>query len=117
VERLNVVLLGVMLLLCGLVGGLDSAVGALLGGLLGIANLRAVRYIVSRLPQASERSKRALLLLFVAKFVGFVTAVGLVMFLFKPEPVPLMLGVSTVLVALVVQSVRFHLDGGAEAPR
>jgi hypothetical protein len=75
------------------------------GGLLTALNLRLLTLIVRSLTRPQGVKKWKLIAQVVLKYLGGLGALAVIMLVFHPLPVPFLLGLSTIVVAVVVEGV------------
>ena len=76
----------------------------LAGGLLTVLNFRLLRMIVRSLTRPQVK-KGKLVAQVVLKYLGGLGALAVIMLVFHPKPIPFLLGLSTVVIAVVVEGV------------
>jgi len=99
--RWNAVLLGVVSVTLYLTSGTNAVGSALMGGLLGAANLVAITWITARILTRGQSGFGSSMALVGAKFVVLVGVVGAIVLLLKPDVLPFLLGFSTSLPIVV----------------
>jgi hypothetical protein len=75
------------------------------GGLLTVINLRLLRMIVHSLTRPQGVKKWKLVLQVALKYLGGLGALAAVMLLLHPRPVPFLLGLSTIVAAVLLEGV------------
>lgn len=102
-ERNNLLLVVLGTAAFGFSGSLNQVLGFLAGGLVTVANLRLFRLIVTGLTGAKAVRKSKLLAQVFLKFFGLMAVLTFLMLVVKPPPIPFLLGLSTVVVAIVIE--------------
>jgi hypothetical protein len=77
----------------------------LAGGLLTTLNLRLLRLIVRSLTRPQGVKKWKLVAQVVVKYLGGLGALAVIMLVFHPRPVPFLLGLSTIVAAVVAEGI------------
>ena len=77
----------------------------LAGGLLNVANLRLLSLIVGGLTGQRMVSRRKLIAQALLKFGGVLGILAFLMLVVRPEPVAFLLGLSTVVAAIVIEGI------------
>lgn len=75
------------------------------GGLLTALNLRLLRLIVRSLTKPQGVKKWKLVAQVVLKYLGGLGALAVIMLVFHPRPVPFLLGLSTIVAAVIVEGI------------
>lgn len=101
VEMTNAVLVGLTLVGIGLAAGLSALFyGALVGGLISLANWRAIAWLATRLANAPKRSMGFYALLAVVKMTLLFGVITVVTYTLPVSHLGLLLGLSTLVVAI-----------------
>lgn len=117
IERMNLILAGLVVSAGGLVLGLTAEWGGLWAGVVaGLLNFRAIGFIAKRLVHSGEKAKIALMALFFAKFGLLALSCYVLVVVVQVAVVPFLVGISTLLVALVVHSFRYTLAPAPGSP-
>lgn len=77
----------------------------LAGGLLNILNLRLLTMIVGGLTGQRKVTRRRLIAQALIKFGGMLGLLAFLMLVVRPDPVPFLLGLSTVVAAIVLEGI------------
>ncbi|HKX12006.1 MAG TPA: ATP synthase subunit I [bacterium] len=104
-ERNNLLLVVLGTAAFAFTGELRPVLGFLAGGLVTVANLRLFRLIVAGLTGVKPVKKSKLLAQVFLKLFGLMAVLVFLMVVVKPAPVPFLLGLSTVVVAVVIEGV------------
>ncbi|MGH7830415.1 MAG: ATP synthase subunit I [Candidatus Binatia bacterium] len=104
-ERNNLILVLVGTVFTCLSRQLGVTLSFIAGGLLTIINLRLWRIIVEALTGTRVISRRKLVGQILVKFFGLIGVLAVLILYFKPEPIPLLLGLSTVVVAIALEGI------------
>jgi len=104
-ERNNLLLVVLGTAAFGFSGELGLVLGFLAGGLLTVANLRLFRLIVTGLTGLKPVKKSRLIAQVLLKFFGVMGVLAFLMLVVKPPPLPFLLGLSTVVVAVVIEGI------------
>jgi len=75
----------------------------LAGGLLNVLNFRLLRMIVRNLTGSKGISRGKLVAQVVVKFLGGLGALAVIMLIFHPQPVPFLVGLSTIVATIVLE--------------
>lgn len=67
-------------------------------------NFRLLRHIVAALCGGRVTTKKKLVAQIVLKFVGGLALLTILMVVFKPKPIPFLLGLSTIVIAIMVEA-------------
>lgn len=105
-ERNNLLLVVLGTAAFAFTGELNQVLGFLAGGLVTVANLRLFRLIVAGLTGVKPVKKGKLLAQVLLKFFGLMAVLTFLMLVVKPAPLPFLLGLSTVVVAVVIEGVK-----------
>jgi hypothetical protein len=117
IERWNYGIAGLAILLGALFLDRPVALGLAVGAILSTANLYAIRRLLKAVLGAQSEKKKALLqTLLVAKMTLLIVLVFLAIKFLPISPVGLAIGVSTFLVAIAVESLRFALRPASNEP-
>jgi hypothetical protein len=101
VEMTNAALVGLTLIGIGLAAGLSPLFyGALVGGLIGLANWRAIAWLATRLANAPKRSMGFYALLAVVKMTVLFGIITVVAYALPVSHLGLLLGLSSLVVAI-----------------
>ncbi|NUN15465.1 MAG: hypothetical protein HUU55_17715 [Myxococcales bacterium] len=110
VERMNLILAGLVLSAGGILLGLTPEWGGLCAGVVaGLLNFRAIGFIASKLVHSGEKAKIALMALFFVKFGLLAVSCYLLVVVIQVAVMPFLVGISTLLVALVIHSFRYTM--------
>ncbi|MBI3071953.1 MAG: ATP synthase subunit I [Deltaproteobacteria bacterium] len=117
VERTAYALAGIATLGSLIAQSIPFSLGVVVGAVIGLANFRAIRFIVARGLQSSSRAgaegesapRWAFLALFFVKFAVLIAAVYLLITQTEVDTIGLAIGLSTVLLATVAVSFRSAL--------
>ncbi|MCP5468146.1 MAG: ATP synthase subunit I [Deltaproteobacteria bacterium] len=82
------------------------SLGFFLGSLISTLNLRLLRWIVGGLTQDKSIAKSKLIAQILLKFFGMFAAIGLVVMYVDVHAIALLLGVSTVVLAIVLEGIQ-----------
>ena len=102
-ERNNLLLVVLGTAAFAFTGDFRQVLGFLAGGLLTVANLRLFRLIVAGLTGVKPVKKGKLVAQIMLKFFGLMAVLAFLMLVVKPPPVPFLLGLSTVVLAVVIE--------------
>ncbi|HKY62041.1 MAG TPA: ATP synthase subunit I [bacterium] len=102
-ERNNLLLVVVGTAAFAFTGDLRQVLGFLAGGLVTVANLRLFRLIVAGLTGIKQVTKGKLLAQVLLKFFGLIAVLAFLMLVVKPAPIPFLLGLSTVVLAVAIE--------------
>lgn len=115
IEKLAALLVVLATCITMLVGKPALALGVAIGGLVSIANLYLLRVVMGAIFSARQAPRQtALALLLVAKFALMGALVYLLMTYAPLDPAGLLLGVSAVVLAILVEGFRLALRASAE---
>ncbi len=104
-ERNNLILVLVGTLVSCLFKKLGVTLSFVAGGMLTIINLRLLRLIVAALVGRRTLSKGKLVAQVLIKFVGMMGLLAVLMLVFRPVPIPFLLGLSTLVVAILIEGI------------
>jgi hypothetical protein len=102
-ERNNLLLVVLGTAIFGIAGDLGQVLGFLAGGLITVANLRLYCLIVTALTGLKPVKKGKLIAQVMLKFFGLMGVLTFLMLVVKPAPLPFLLGLSTIVVAVVIE--------------
>jgi hypothetical protein len=115
IERWNYGIAGLAVLVGALLFERPIALGLAVGAVLSTVNLYTIRRLLTAVLRAESEKKKALLqTLLLAKMTVMIVAVYLALRFLPISPVGLAIGVSTFLVAIAVESLRFALRPAAD---
>jgi ATP synthase I subunit len=77
----------------------------LAGGTMTVVNLRLIRLIVAALTGEKTPSKGKLVAQVLLKFAGMIGVLAFVMLVLRPAPIPFLLGLSTIVVAIMIEGI------------
>ena len=103
-ERNNLLLVVLGTAAFGFSGDFRQVWSFLAGGLLTVANLRLYRLIVIGLTGLEPVKKSKLLSQVLLKFFGLIGALAFLMLVVKPAPLPFLLGLSTLVLAVIIEA-------------
>jgi len=83
----------------------SEAIGFFLGGLINVVNLRLMTSIIRGFTGVKKVSRKKLTAQVLIKFVGGLGALALILLKVKPPAVPFLLGLSTVVAAVLVEGI------------
>ena len=107
VVGINLVILLAVIPLVRSLGGSDMAVGAGAGGLVGVANFVAVAWLIGQLLTGSESTRSVYGLLLAVKFAMILGVVAVLVRGFNIHGMGLVVGYSTMLLALLAGAARY----------
>jgi hypothetical protein len=106
ITKINLFLVGIGAVLFGIFQGLPSLFSFLAGGLLTVANLWFLNRIVSKLTYEEDVSKGRLIAQVLIKYLGMIGAIAFLMLVIHPSAIPFLVGLSTLVLAIMVEGVR-----------
>lgn len=109
VERWNLLLAGVLLVLASIFFPADVAIGVGVGGVLSCANFTAIRRIWQAVARAEGGRRSRLQVLIMVKMMAMMFLVVLAIRFLPLSPAALAVGLSVFLVSIAIESVRFAL--------
>ncbi|MCE9624094.1 MAG: ATP synthase subunit I [Deltaproteobacteria bacterium] len=104
-ERNNLLLVVVGTAAFGFTQDFRQVLSFLAGGILTVVNLRLFRLIVAGMLGQKPTKKGRLIAQVIVKFFGLMAALTFLMLVVKPQPVPFLLGLSTVVVAITLEGI------------
>jgi len=104
-ERNNLLLVVLGTAAFGFTGDFRQVLSFLAGGILTVANLRMFRVIVAGMVGQRKTKKSRLIAQVIFKFLGLMAAVAVLMLVVKPAPLPFLLGLSTLVVAITLEGI------------
>lgn len=104
-ERNNLILVLLGTLASCFFQNAEITLSFLAGGALTVVNLRLIRLIVGALTGIKTPSKVRLTLQILVKFVGMMGALAFIMLVMHPAPVPFLLGLSTIVGAILIEGI------------
>jgi len=104
-ERNNLLLVVLGTAAFGFTQDFRQVLSFLAGGILTVANLRLYRLIVAGLLGGKPTRKGKLIAQVIVKFVGVMGSLAVIMLVLHPAPVPFLLGLSTLVVAIALEGI------------
>lgn len=104
-ERNNILLVVLGAMAFGMLRGFEETWSFLAGGVLTIINLRLLKLIVRGLTSGEPPSKGRMVGQVVVKFAGVLGLLAFLMIVVKPMPIPFLLGLSTLVVAISLEGI------------
>lgn len=114
IERISLLLLGVMTLASLLLWDTGITLGVALGGLFGTANFYALRRLVQTIAAGGSAPKQAMIVvLLMLKFGVLAVLIYLAMKLLPINPLALLVGISVLVLSIFVEGFRSMSSGTA----
>lgn len=104
-ERNNLLLVVLGTAAFGFTQDFGQVLSFLAGGILTVVNLRLFRLIVAGMVGGKATKKGKLIAQVILKFFGVMGALAVLMLWVKPVPVPFLLGLSTVVIAITLEGI------------
>lgn len=104
-ERNNLLLVVLGTAAFGFTEDFGQVLSFLAGGILTVVNLRLFRLIVAGMVGGKTTKRRKLVAQVFLKFFGVMGALAFLMLWVKPAPVPFLLGLSTVVIAITLEGI------------
>lgn len=109
IERWNLIFAGILILASAILFDRAVAVGVTVGALLSAANFYGIRRLWQAALRNEGQKRQILQILMLGKMVGLMVLVFLAIKYLPLNPVALAIGMSTFLLSIAVESVRFAL--------
>ncbi len=104
-ERNNLLLVVLGTAAFGFTQDFRQVLSFLAGGILTVVNLRLFRLIVAGLLGQKPTKKGRLIAQVVVKFLGVMGALAFLMLVLKPAPLPFLVGLSTLVIAIALEGI------------
>ncbi|HCU23508.1 MAG TPA: hypothetical protein DF383_00710 [Deltaproteobacteria bacterium] len=104
-ERNNLLLVVLGSVAFSFTGDFRKVLSFLAGGLITVVNLRLFRLIVAGMTGLRQTKRSRLIVQVVLKFFGMLGVLAFLMLVLKPAPIALLLGLSTLVVAVTLEGI------------
>lgn len=118
VERTNLLVGALLLLVSGLIIGFGHSLQSMaIGVVLSVINFRVIAWIGRRITASTPSSRTLFFLLFLAKFGVLIALTYVLVVRVRVDVIPFVLGISTLFVVILVESYRTMLNQARSAAR